>query len=84
MRVALKSEEYDVVLAECGCPAGKEPHGSCEHFAALIYVLADLSRLCILPQFQTAIDKLQQWNKPRCRHVDIIPVNKLGFRHREL
>ena len=49
MRVALKSEEYDVVLAECGCPAGKGPHGSCEHIAALIYALADLSRLCILP-----------------------------------
>ena len=84
MKVALKSKEYDVVLAECGCPARKGPYGSCKHIAALTYALADFSRLCILPAFQTATDKLQQWNQPRSRHVNIIPVDKLGFHHREL
>ena len=84
MIVALKSKEYDVVLAECGCPAGKGPYGSCKHIAALTYALADFSRLCILPEFQTATDKLQQWNQLRSRHVNIIPVDKLGFRRREL
>ena len=84
LRVVLKSEEYDVVLAECGRPAGKETHGSCKHIAALSYTLADFSRLCILPEFKTAANKLQQWNQSRSRHVDIIPVDKLGFRRREL
>ena len=43
LRVALKSEEYDVVLADCGCPASKGPHCSCKHIAALSYALADFS-----------------------------------------
>ena len=53
-------------------------------YCALSYALADFSRLCILPEFQTATDKLQQWNQPRSRHVDIIPVDRLVFRRREL
>ena len=83
LRVALKSEEYDVVLAECGCPADKVPHGSCKYIAALSYALAYFSRLCILPEFKTATDKLQQWNQLQSRHFNIIPSDKVGFRHRE-
>ena len=80
---ALKSEEYDEVLAECECPADKGPHGSCKYIAALSYALAYFSRLCILPEFKTATDKLQQWNQLRSRHVNIIPGDKLGFLRRE-
>ena len=37
-----------------------------------------------MPNFLTCTDQLQQWNQPRGRHVDIIPVEQLGSRRREL
>ena len=30
--------------AECGCPAGKGPHGSCKHIALLAYALVDFCK----------------------------------------
>ena len=38
----------------------------------------------ILNVYRTPTNVLQQWNKPRQRQVDILPVEKLGDRHREL
>ena len=37
LKMALKSEGNDIVFAECRCPAGKGPRGSCKHIAALSY-----------------------------------------------
>ena len=33
--MALSSNSQEIMQAECGCPAGREPHGSCKHIAAL-------------------------------------------------
>ena len=33
-----------IKTAECKCPAGKGPSGSCKHIAALCYVLEDFNR----------------------------------------
>ena len=82
--MALTIDGYDLAHAECGCPAGRGPHGSCKHICALCYTLVDFCRLVRLPDFRTCTNQLQQWNQPRGRRVDLIPVEKLGARHREL
>ena len=84
LQMVLKSDEYDIIFAKCGCPAGKAPHGSCKHIAALSFALADFSRLKSLPELQTCTDVLQQWNQPRSRHVQILPVEELGSHRRKL
>lgn len=84
LKVAIKSEESDILYAECGCPAGMGPRGSCKHIAALAYALVDFSRCKRLPEYHTSTDMLQQWNRPRQRHVDIIPVAELGSHRRHL
>ena len=84
VQMALTMDGFDVVNAQCGCPAGKGPCGSCKHIAALSYALADFCRLGVLPEFLTCTDKLQQWNRPRGRHVEPIPVEQLGSRRRDL
>ena len=48
LRVAIQCNGYDIVHAECGCPAGRGPHGSCRHIAAL-FALVDFCRYGVLP-----------------------------------
>ena len=73
-----------VNYAECGCPAGKGPRGSCNHIASLAYALVDFCKLTSLPDYLTCTDRLQQGNQPRGRHVLPIPVENLGSCQREL
>ena len=84
VKIALQSSSFDIIGAECGCPAGHGPNGSCKHIGALSYALADFIRFRASPDYQTCTDVLQQWNRPRSRRVEPIPVDQLGDRRREL
>ena len=53
-----------VVYAECTCPAGKAPFGSCKHLAAFLYALEEFSRCGYTRDLLTSTDELQAWNKP--------------------
>ena len=75
---------FDIFFAECGCPAGLGPQGSCKHIGALSYALVDFSKMQSLPTHKSCTDKLQEWNKPRGKRVELIPVEQLGSRRREL
>ena len=75
---------YDVIGAECECPAGKGPCGSCKHIAAVCYALEEFSCLGKLLEFVTCTDRLQEWNKPRQKKVPIIPVHQLNARRCEI
>ena len=84
LRVVLNVKTFDIFFAECGCPAGLGPQGSCKHIGALSYALVDFSKMQSLPTHKSCTDKLQEWNKPRGKRVDPIPVEQLGSRRREL
>ena len=47
LKLVLKSEELDIVFAECGCLAGMGPNGSCKHIAAVV----DFSHHVSLPEY---------------------------------
>lgn len=81
LNLALSSENYDIVHGSCECPAGK---GSCKHIGAMSFALADFFKLGSTPGFLTCTDKLQQWNHPRGRRVDPVPVDQIDARRREL
>ena len=82
--VVIGQRNMAILQAECGCPAGRGPSGSCKHIAALCYTLADFCRLGTLPEFLTCTDTLQEWNRPRPQRIDLIPVHELGARRRQL
>ena len=84
MKMIISTNSYDVLNAECGCPAGKGPNCSCKHIGAFSYALSDFCRVGSVPDFLTCTDQLQQWNRPRGRKVDPAPVDRLGDRRREL
>ena len=84
VQMALQKSSSDIIGAECGCPAGHGPTGSCKHIGALSYALADFARFKTSPKYQTCTDTLQQWNRLRARKVEPIPVDQLGDRRRDL
>ena len=75
VHMVLQRNSCDIIGAKCGCPAGAGPTRSCKHIGALSYALADFFRLRILPEYITCTDKLQEWNWPRGRKVEPIPVD---------
>ena len=84
LSLLLDKDTLDVEQAECGCPAGKGPFASCKHVAALCYALEEFSRFGRVPEFLTSTEKLQQWNQPRPKKLEIIPVAELSSRRDEI
>ncbi len=80
----LDLESWDITGAECGCSAGKGPCASCKHIGAICYALEEFSRLGKLPESLTCTDKLQQWNRPRPKKLEVIPVVNLTSRRCEI
>ena len=67
LTVFLDKSSFDSVGADCGCPAGKGPHGSCKHIGGLSYALEEFTCIGKCPEYLTCTDKLQEWNKPRAK-----------------
>ena len=45
LEMRIKKDDTSIQCAECGCPAGREPRGSCKHIAALCYALEDFVKI---------------------------------------
>ena len=84
VQMTLQNSSADIIGAECGCPAGRGPTGSCKHIGALSYVLADFIRFRASPDYQTCTYILKQWNHPRARKVEPVSVHQLGNHRSEL
>ena len=68
-----------VEWAKCGCPAGKPPHGSCKHLAALFYALEEFCRLGYTREKVSVTSELQKWNVPRKRDLPPTKAEDLDF-----
>ena len=82
--VLLEPNTFDIIAAGCGCPAGKGPCASCKHIGVLCYALEEFCHFGRLPDFLTSTDQLQQWNCPRPKKLDLIPVSDLNSRRAEI
>ena len=51
---------------------------------AVCYALEEYSRIGRSPDFLTCTDKLQEWNKPRQKRLDALPVTSLTSRRNEI
>ena len=71
--------ESEIRFVSCACPAGKGPHGSCKHIAALCYALEEFVRLECTREFETCTSRLQTWNQPRKRKLDSQSVYEIDF-----
>jgi len=84
IKVEISTNTSSVHLAECSCPAGKGPHGSCKHIAATLFALENFYET-----YQEEDDdvsctsKLQVWNQPRKRRLDSKLANDISFKVEE-
>ena len=72
----------NVCLAECSCPPGRGPHGSCKHIAATLFALENFNTIREEIQDDDTVSctsKLQTWNHPRKRRLDSQPVSEISF-----
>jgi len=68
-----------VTFAQCSCPAGKGPYGSCKHLAALFYALDEFTRYGFTRDFVTSTEELQAWNKPHSKKTDPMLIADMTF-----
>jgi len=57
-----------VINSHCECPAGKGPHGTCKHVAAVLLMLTVFSEGGKLAVSHSCTEKLQTFHKPKRRH----------------
>ena len=66
----MKVGQYgDIVNSDCECPAGKGPHGTCKHIAALLFALSvAVEEGSLSGMNESCTDKLQTFHKPVKRY----------------
>ena len=81
LRISLESTS--VIFAECSCPAGRGPHGSCKHITATLFALENFYSFYEEARSEDEISctsKLQKWNQPRKRRLDSQLSNSISFK----
>ena len=58
----------NVVNSHCECPAGKGPHGTCKHAAAVLLMLAAFAADKKLLVSRSCTEQLQTFHKPKRLH----------------
>ena len=79
IKIILAKESGDIHHAECGCPAGLGPSGSCKHIAALAYALEEYSRIRSIRDQVACTSELQTWNRPRKQKLDPADIRSIKF-----
>ena len=80
--LTIEKSSINVSSAKCSCPAGKGPHGSCKHLAALCFAIEDFvkTRNIAFEQGEEACTSvLQKWNQPRKRRLESKKVEDITF-----
>lgn len=82
LKLFLYTTDGAIKVAECKCPAGKGPTGSCKHIAALCYALEDFNKTRHSEDGEVSCTSLlQQWSMPsRKRRLDSKMVSDINFR----
>ena len=84
LQMCIDTSNSSVKGAECTCPAGRGPSGSCKHIAAFCFALEDFVRTRDKLNSNDQVSctsVLQQWNKPRKRRLDSKMVEDISFRN---
>ena len=85
LEVDITTTGSDVCRAQCNCPAGRGPHGSCKHIAATLFALENFYSTCEEIKASNDDDvsctsKLQTWNQPRKRQLECKCSSEITFR----
>ena len=65
MRLKVEKATGDVINSDCECPAGKGPHATCKHVAAILFMLEMFVSTGSLACQKSCTDTLQTFHQPR-------------------
>jgi len=82
VRLKVNQSTGDIVNSDCECPAGKGPHGTCKHVAAMLGMLEIFTHSGELLCCKSCTDKLQTFHHPQ-RHHDGSPVKMRAINERK-
>jgi len=74
VQLSLSVSGWDIIGANCECPAGQGPAATCKHIGALCQNFCEVGTI---PQFFTCTQRIQEWNKPRDKKLSPITVTDL-------
>lgn len=86
LKMCIDTTNSIVKGAECTCPAGRGPSGSCKHIAAFCYALEDFVRTRDKLEGDdqaSCTSVLQQWNKPKKRRLNSKMAEDISFRNKK-
>ena len=78
-RLKLEKESGDPINSECECPAGKGPHGTCKHLAAVLFVMLEFSNDGVLKVRKSCTENLQTFNRPTSFFTGTVHINMVKF-----
>ncbi|XP_062598965.1 uncharacterized protein LOC134260414 [Saccostrea cucullata] len=64
-KIKLTRSTGEPVNSHCECPAGKGPHGTCKHIAAVLLMLVDFVNTGEIEVEKSCTDNLQTFHKPK-------------------
>ncbi|XP_071150729.1 uncharacterized protein [Mytilus edulis] len=64
-KIRLDKKTGDPLNSHCECPAGRGPHGTCKHLAAVFLMMEDFVNNGALKVEKTCTENLQMFNKPK-------------------
>jgi uncharacterized Zn finger protein len=74
------NNDGDIIHANCCCPAGAGPRGTCKHLAALAYALEDFVKKFVAEEGrESRTEQLQSWNKPRLVNLPPTATYDINF-----
>ena len=75
---------WDIIGATCGCPAGQGPAATCKHIGALCYLFQNFCEVGSIPEFFTCTQRLQEWNKPRGKKLNLNPITVVDIKEHKI
>lgn len=82
VKLKVSSRTAEIMNSDCECPAGKGPHGTCKHVAALLGMLEVFTRTGDLLCRKSCTDKLQTFHHPH-KAYDGSPLKMHTLRKRK-
>ena len=58
----------DAINSDCECPAGKGPHGTCKHLAAVMLMLQHFTETGNVAVDKSCTENLQLFHKPKATY----------------
>lgn len=76
-KIKLEKSTGEPLNSHCECPAGKGPHGTCKHVAAVLLMLVEFVNSGKIAVEKSCTDNLQTFHKPKNFHTGNFEFFKL-------